>query len=316
MSGGQYVELGLLIDEFRLEVVHGAEGYRQIHITKTGINRPGLQLVGFYDYFDCELIQLLGKVEWTYMEEQTPEERQKRLEELFARPIPAVVVARNLEISPQALEMARKYGRTLLRSPRNTAQLQANMIGFLNRQLAPRITRHGVLMEIYGEGVFLTGESGVGKSETAIELIKRGHRLIADDAVDIRRTGAMVLEGSAPELIRYYVELRGIGIIDVRRLFGMAAVKDCQQIDMVMNMEQWREGMIYDRLGLDNRYMNILDVDLPLVTIPVKPGRNLAVIIEVAAMNNRTRKMGFNAAQEFSDQINAHFDRQLAKQNK
>lgn len=314
MTTGSYVELGELIRSFDLEVLHAPPGYESIRITKSGINRPGLQMVGFYDYFDCERIQLLGKVEWTYMNNLSGEERQRRLNDLFARPIPAVVVARGLEISPEAMAAAEKYDRTLLRSQRNTAELQALMISFLTRELSPRITRHGVLMEIYGEGVLLIGESGVGKSETAIELIKRGHRLIADDAVDIRREGIEVLVGSAPELIRYYVELRGIGIIDVRRLFGMASVKDKQQIDMVVNLEQWREGMIYDRLGLENRYMTFLDVNLPLVTVPVKPGRNLAVIIEVAAMNNRTRKMGYNAAQEFSDQINAHFDRQMAQQ--
>ena len=315
MTTGYYVELGELIREFDLEVIHAPQGYESIRITKTGINRPGLQLVGFYDYFDTDRIQLLGKVEWTYLRQISHEDRELRINELLQRPIPAIIVARGLDIDQEAVEAARKHDRTLLRSQRNTASLQAHMINYLTRQLSQRITRHGVLMEIYGEGVFLTGESGVGKSETAIELIKRGHRLIADDAVDIRRVGIKTLEGSAPELIRYYVELRGIGIIDVRRLFGMAAVKDRQQIDMVVNMEQWRDGMLYDRLGLENRYMTILDVDLPLATIPVKPGRNLAVIIEVAAMNNRTRKMGYNAAQEFSDQINAHFERQIAQQN-
>ncbi len=308
------MELGALIREFDLKVIHGGRDYEKLRIEKTNINRPGLQLVGFYDYFDCQRIQLLGRVEWTYLRGLPAEERQMRCDELLSRPIPAVIIARGLEPFPELIDAAKRHDRTVLLSDQNTAQLQSHMLGSLTRALSPRITRHGVLMEIYGEGVLLVGESGVGKSETAVELMKRGHRLIADDAVDICRTGTQLLEGSAPELIRYYVELRGIGIIDVRRLFGMAAVKDNQQIDMVINMEQWREGMIYDRLGLENQYTTILDVELPMVTIPVKPGRNLSVIVEVAALNNRTRKMGYNAAQEFTDQINAHFDRQLAQQ--
>ncbi|MCD8047335.1 MAG: HPr(Ser) kinase/phosphatase [Clostridiales bacterium] len=312
MYGGHFVELGAIIREFNLEVLHGCKDYEKIHILKASINRPGLQLVGFYDYFDTTRIQLLGMVEWTYLTKLSPEERQQRFDDLFSRPLPAVIIARNLEVFPECLAAAKKYDRTLLRTSQDTAAIQNLLITSLNRSLSPQITRHGVLVEIYGEGVLLLGESGVGKSETAVELIKRGHRLIADDAVEIHRVGPNSLIGMAPELIRYYVELRGIGVIDVRRLFGMAAVKDNQEINLIINLEQWKEGMLYDRLGLENMYTSILDVELPTLTIPVKPGRNLAIIIEVAAMNNRHKKMGYNAAQEFTDQINQHFDQQIA----
>ena len=314
MSAGYYVELGAIIKEFDLQVIRSSGNYEKIRIHKTNINRPGLQLVGFYDYFDNERIQLLGKVEWTYLNKLTPEERQNRFEELFSHPIPAMIIARNLEIFPECLAAAEKYERTLLRTERNTADIQMSLIASLSRQLSPRVTRHGVVVEVYGEGVLLLGESGVGKSETAVELIKRGHRLIADDAVEIHQVRPGRLIGSAPELIRYYVELRGIGVVDVRQLFGMAAVKDDQVIDLVINLELWREGMVYDRLGLESNQTSILDVDLPTLTIPVTPGRNLAIIIETAAMNNRHKKMGYNAAKAFTEQINAYFDQQLAEQ--
>ncbi len=310
MEGGNSIGLEVIIQEFHLKIVRGDP--KNVKLNKPNVNRPGLQLVGFYDYFDNERIQLLGRVEWTYLTQLSTEERAKRFEDLFSRPVPAVIVARNQEIFPECLAAAEKYDRVLLLSEGNTARLQTDLMTSLTRHLAPCITRHGVLVEVYGEGVLLMGESGVGKSETAVELIKRGHRLIADDAVEIRRVSHNILVGMAPELIRYYVELRGIGVIDVRRLFGMASVKDSQEINMIINMELWKDGMLYDRLGLENRYTTILDVDLPTLTIPVKPGRNLAVIIETAAMNNRDKKMGYNAAKEFTDQINAHFDQQLA----
>ena len=313
MDQGYYVELGVIIKEFNLKVIRGCANYERVRIRRSSINRPGLQLVGFYDYFDSDLVQLLGMMEWTYLTGLSSEERQKRFDDLFSRPVPAVIVARNLDIFPECLSAAEKYNRVLLQSDQNTGVLQTTLITSLTRYLSPRITRHGVLVEVYGEGVLLLGESGVGKSETAVELIKRGHRLIADDAVEIRRVGANSLVGAAPELIRYYVELRGIGVVDVRRLFGMAAVKDSQEINLVINLELWREGMLYDRLGLESMYTSILDVQLPTLTIPVKPGRNLAVVIEVAAMNNRHKKMGYNAAKEFNDQINAHFDKQMAE---
>lgn len=313
MDRSRFIPLEEIIQEFNLTVIYGGKNYEKTPVRKVSISRPGLQLAGFYDYFDSTRLLVCGKAEWTYMNSLSPEARSRSFDDLFARPIPGLIIARDLEPHEECIAAAKKYDRTLMRCSEETGTLQAMLATFLTKALAPQITRHGVLMEVYGEGVLLLGESGVGKSETAVELIKRGHRLIADDAVEIQRPSQNTLIGSAPELIRYYMELRGIGIIDVRKLFGMAAVKDSQEINLVINLELWREGMLYDRLGLENLYTTILDVDLPTLTVPVKPGRNLAVIIEVAAMNNRHKKMGYNAAQEFTDQINAHFDQQLAQ---
>lgn len=312
MSPISSVKLKKIVQSHNLEVIRKSKGFEEQKVLTTSVNRPGLSLVGYYDYFDNNRLQLLGKMEYTYLNMMSHEQRLRCFYDLLSHPIPALVIARNLEPYPECMEAAEKYDRTILRSALTTGDIMSDITTTLRDELSPRITRHGVLVEVYGEGVLLMGESGVGKSETAVELIKRGHRLIADDAVEIRRLNNNVLMGSAPELIRYYVEMRGIGVIDVRRLFGMAAVKERQAIDMVINLEQWREGMLYDRLGLDDFYNTILDVRIPALTIPVKPGRNLAVIIEVAAMNNRHKKMGYNAAQEFTDRINQHFDAQMA----
>ena len=308
------VKLGKLIQEFRLEVLRGGAGYEDVSIRTEDVNRPGLQLTGFFDYFDAKRLQVIGRVETTYLEGLTSEERRESFELLLSQDIPALIISREIEPFPECMEMAEKYDRTILRSPDTTSVLMSNIIAALKSYLAPRITRHGVLVEVYGEGVLLLGESGVGKSETAIELVKRGHRLIADDAVEIKRNVTDRLVGTAPELIRHYIELRGIGVIDVCRLFGMSAVKDEAEIDMVINLEQWKDGAMYDRLGQENLYTTILDVQVPSLTVPVRPGRNLAVIIEVAAMNNRHKKMGYNAAVEFTKQINQHFDQAMSAQ--
>ena len=310
------VKLRKLIQEFRLEVLRGGAGYEDVSIRTEDVNRPGLQLTGFFDYFDAKRLQVIGRVETTYLEGLTSEERRESFELLLSQDIPALIISREIEPFPECMEMAEKYDRTILRSPDTTSVLMSNIIAALKSYLAPRITRHGVLVEVYGEGVLLLGESGVGKSETAIELVKRGHRLIADDAVEIKRAGTKQLVGTAPELIRHYIELRGIGVIDVRRLFGMSAIKEESDIDLVINLEQWKDGAMYDRLGLENLYTTILDVQVPSLTVPVKPGRNLAVIIEVAAMNNRHKKMGYNAALEFTKQINEHFDQAMSQQLK
>lgn len=310
-----HIKLSEVIEEFKLEVVRGAPGYEDTPITLEDVNRPGLQLTGFFDYFDPLRIELMGLVENTYLAGLTSDQRRSAFEQLFSYPIPTLIITRSLELYPECLEMAEKYNRTILRTPEATCVFMSALISFLKTSLAPRITRHGVLLEVYGEGVLLLGESGVGKSETAIELVKRGHRLIADDAVEIKRTDAKRLVGTAPALIRHYIELRGIGVVDVRQLFGMGAVKDQQEIDIIINLEQWRDKAVYDRLGTDNLYTSVLDVDIPSLTVPVKPGRNLAVIIEVAAMNNRHKKMGYNAALEFSRQINEHFDQALSQQS-
>ena len=295
------VRLGKLIEEFHLEVLRGAEGYENVAICTEDVNRPGLQLVGFFDYFDPKRLQVIGRVETTYLAGMSAEQRRTSFERLLSQDIPALVISRGIEPYPECMEMAEKYDRTVLRSKETTSALMSAIIGSMRVYLAPRITRHGVLVEVYGEGVLLLGESGVGKSETAIELVKRGHRLIADDAVEIKRLSTKRLVGTAPELIRHYIELRGIGVVDVRRIFGMSAIKEESDIDMVINLEQWKDGAMYDRLGLENLYTTILDVQVPSLTVPVKPGRNLAVIIEVAAM-------------EFTKQINEHFDQAMSAQ--
>ena len=310
-----HIKLGAVIEEFKLEVVRGAPGYEDTPITLEEVNRPGLQLTGFFDYFDPLRIELMGLVENTYLAGLTSDQRRSAFGQLFSYPIPTLIISRSLEPYPECLEMAEKYDRTILRTSDATSVFMSALISFLRNSLAPRITRHGVLLEVYGEGVLLLGESGVGKSETAIELVKRGHRLIADDAVEIKRTDTRRLVGTAPALIRHYIELRGIGVVDVRQLFGMGAIKEEQEIDIIINLEQWRENAVYDRLGAENLYTSVLDVEIPSLTVPVKPGRNMAVIIEVAAMNNRHKKMGSNAALEFTRQINEHFDQALTQQS-
>ncbi len=315
MESKYHVPMGKLAKEFNLEVLRGTEGWENYPIRTEDVNRPALQLTGFFDYFDPNRIQIIGRVEDTYLSGLTSEERRGRFDQLLSQPIPALIISRGLEPWPECMEMAEQYDRTILRTQETTSAFLSGIITYLNVALCPRITRHGVLLEIYGEGVLLLGESGVGKSETAIELVKRGHRLIADDAVEIKRASTKRLVGSAPELIRHYMELRGIGVIDVRQLFGMSAVKDNQDINLVVNLEQWKDGAIYDRLGLDSFYTSILDVKVPSITIPVKPGRNLAIIVEVAAMNNRHKKMGYNAAQAFTKQINDHFDQSMSGGN-
>lgn len=315
MSEANSVLLGTIIDQFHLEVLYGPEGYRERRITIEDVNRPGLQLTGFFDYFDRERMQMIGLVEISYLEGLDSGERERRFDQLFSYQTPAVIFARGLEPYPECMEMAQKHHQAILRTRENTANIMSLLIAYLRMALSPTITRHGVLVEVYGEGVMLAGESGVGKSETAIELVKRGHRLIADDAVEIRRTNGHGLVGTAPELIRHYIELRGIGVVDVRRLFGMSAVKFESSIDLLVNLESWQDGKIYDRLGTDECFANLLDVEIPTLTIPVKPGRNLAVIIEVAAMNNRNKRMGHNAALEFSRQVDDHINRQYLKNN-
>lgn len=302
------VKLTKLVEKYHLEVLRKGSDYENRQVRTQDLNRPGLQLIGYFDYFDPERIQVLGKVERTFMETKTEAERREMVSNLFAYDIPALVITRGMEPFPETMELAEKFDRTILRTTQTTTAFMGTLITGLRNELCPRITRHGVLLEIYGEGVLIYGDSGVGKSETAIELIKRGHRLIADDAVEIKRMSDSQLVGSAPELIRHYMELRGIGVVDVRRLFGVAAIKDEVDIDLVVVLEPWRDDAAYDRLGLEEQDTTILDVKVPMVTIPVSPGRNLAVIIEVAAMNNRYKKMGYNAARAFTEQINSHLD--------
>ncbi len=290
------VSLSRIIKEFSLEQAYVPENLEEIMVSTADLNRPGLQLGGFYDYFDSDRIQIIGKNEDSFL--HTFIDMETRIDRFFSKKPPAVVVTRGLDISEFALNSAKKYGVPLLRTQDGTSAFMAAVIAFLSVELAPRITRHGVLVEVYGEGMLILGESGVGKSETAIELIKRGHRLIADDAVEIRRVSNKTLVGAPPENIRHFIELRGIGIINARRIFGMGAVKQSEKIDMVINLEVWDKDKVYDRMGIESEVAEILGLKVPQVTVPVRPGRNLAVILEVAAMNNRQKKMGFNAAKE------------------
>ncbi len=292
------IALGRIISEFSLEILHLPENGNELMISSTEVNRPGLQMAGYFEFFDSERIQIIGKSEESFLGRFIPEKAEKRLTELFSRKPAAVVVCRDLQVNELYTKIAKEYDVPLLRSNIGTSEFEAALIAFLNLHLAPRITRHGVLVEVYGEGILLLGESGVGKSETAIELVKRGHRLIADDAVEIKRVSSKSLVGSAPDNIRHFIELRGIGIINASRIFGAGAVKLTEKIDLVINMEPWDVNKTYDRMGLENQTTEILELKIPSLTIPVKPGRNLAVIIEVAAMNNRQKKMGYNAAED------------------
>lgn len=313
MSETYSIPLTALVKEFRLEVVYASADYESIRLTVEDVARPGLQLTGYFEHFEPMRLQILGNVEFSFIQKKTPQERAAIFDKFFSYKPPALLIARNFPVDKQVLAMAKKHSITLLRSPETTAALASSIITFLRSELAPRITRHGVLVEVYGEGLLLMGDSGVGKSETALELLKRGHRLIADDAVEIRKVSESSLIGTAPELIRNYIELRGIGIVNVAKLFGMGAVRTENEINLVVNIVPWNTQEVYDRLGLDDQYMDILGVKVPMNTIPVTAGRNLAVILEVAAMNNRQRKLGYNAAQEFTDQVDRHFETNAGK---
>lgn len=301
MSEKYTVTLQSIIDEFQLEKLFMPD--KEIYIESSDISRPGLPLSGYYGYFDQRRIQILGKTEYGYLEDFPRDIQLQRLEEFLSKEPAAVVVTSKLEVSPEFISIAQKYNVPLLRTEWRTSEFTANIISSMKVSLAPRITRHGVLVEVYGEGMLILGDSGVGKSETAIELVKRGHRLIADDAVEIKKVSSKTLVGSAPEIIRHYVELRGIGIVDVSRLFGMGSVKNTEKIDMIINLEPWEDGKIYDRFGLEAEYMDIMGINIPATTIPVKPGRNLAIILEIAAMNNRQKKMGYNTAEELNNRL-------------
>ncbi len=303
MSENYFLPLSDVISQFHLEALHLPDFPENIKIECARVNRPGLQLVGFYDHFEPARLQIIGKVETLFLSQLPTEERYRRLEDFFRSSPVGVIVTSAIEIHPETLELAEKYAIPVLRTDERTSEFMAALIAYLNVELGPRITRHGVLVEVYGEGVLLLGDSGVGKSETAIELVKRGHRLIADDAVEIKRVSANTLVGRAPELIRHYVELRGIGIVDVRRLYGMGSVKATEKINLVITLEEWQQGKMYDRLGLEENTTNILGIEVPSIVIPVSPGRNLSVVIEVAAMNNRQKRMGYNTAEEFNKRL-------------
>ena len=303
------VPLSQLAEVFNLSIAYRATNYEDIRILVDEVSRPGLPLTGFFTHFEKQRVEVLGYVEMTFLDDKSPEERLVIFDRLFAYQIPALVISRGQQPNPECIEMAKKHNITVLLAQETTSYVISNLITYLKSALAPRITRHGVLMEVYGEGVYITGESGMGKSETAVELLKRGHRLIADDAVEIRRTSSSQLVGKAPKLIRNYIELRGIGVINVAKLFGMGAVKEETPVDLVIDIVPWEMGKHYDRMGLEEHFVDLLGVKVPCVTIPVSPGRNLAVILEVAAMNNRQKRLGYNAAIEFSQQLEKQFEK-------
>lgn len=302
------VSLDKIVNQLSLEVVYAPTELKNIPIVTADVNRPGLLLTGYDEYFDPTRLQIFGNAEMGYLKTLSESERRSHVHSLFATKPPALIVTRNLEIYEVILEFAEQYGVPVLRSAENTSALMSALISNLSVEVAPRITRHGVLVEIYGEGILILGESGVGKSETAIELVKRGHRLIADDAVELRRVSDRTILGTAPENIRHFIELRGVGIINVARVFGSGAVKMSEKIDLVVHLEPWDKTKNYSRTGLECDTTDILGIDLVSTVIPVMPGRNLAVILEAAAINNRQKKMGYNAAKELMGKLGLAVD--------
>ena len=297
-----YVILDKIIEKLKLEVIYRATDASDIKIYTTEVNRPGLPIVGYFEKFVPERIQIMGNAEWLYYDELPYTLRYDSIDKFLAYPIPALIIARDLPIFPEFLELAKKHNRTILRAAKNTSIVINELVSFLSIKLAPTITMHGVLIEVYGVGVLLIGKSGIGKSETALDLIIRGHRLVADDSVEIRQDEDKLF-GQCPDLIRYFMEIRGIGIIDVERLYGVGSVKEYESIDLVVELEFWDDKKTYDRLGLDEETMEILGIKVPKVTVPVKPGRNVAMIVELAARNNRQKRLGYNAAQVLNDRI-------------
>ena len=307
------IALHTLVEQLKLEIVYASTDFNAVRLTVEDVARPGLQLAGYFDHFEPMRMQVMGNVEMSYLAKLSSQDRTVTFDRLFSYKFPALLIARGLEVDEMCLSMAKKHNVTILRSQDATGVVITTIITYLKNALAPRITRHGVLVEVYGEGILLMGDSGIGKSEAAVELLKRGHRLIADDAVEIRKIDNNLLVGTAPELIRNYIELRGIGIINVAKLFGMGAVRTENEINLVVNIVPWNTQEVYDRLGLEQHFTEILGVKIPMNTIPITPGRNLAMILEVAAMNNRQKKMGYNSALEFTEQINRHFDENIGK---
>ena len=297
-----------LVEEFHLSMAYRASNYDEIRVTVDEVSRPGLPLVGYFEHFEASRMQVLGYVEMSYLDTLTHDQRETFFSELFSRGIPALIISRGQQPHPECISMARRHDVTILLGEESTSYLISSLITSLKNKLAPRTTLHGVLVEVYGEGILITGESGIGKSETAVELLKRGHRLIADDAVEIKKISSSQLMGTAPELIRNFIELRGIGVINVAKLYGMASIKDENIINLIINIVPWDNKAHYDRMGLEETYIDILGVKVPQTTIPVTPGRNLAVILEVAAMNSRQKRMGYNAAMELNEQLDRHFE--------
>lgn len=303
------LKLSYLVEKLGLKTVYvpggGSENCDDIDIITSEVNRPGLALTGYFTDFEKDRLQLMGNAEHGYLESLTPDDRKAKVDALFSRKFPALIICQGIEAIPEIMESAKKYEIPLLGTEEPTSNVMSSVISLLSVKLAPQVTRHGVLVEVYGEGILMLGESGVGKSEAAMELLKRGHRLVADDAVEIKRVSNRTLVGTSPEIIRHLIELRGIGIVDVRQIFGMGAVKESEKIDLVLSLENWSQDTKYDRFGLEYEQYDILGLQVPMITIPIKPGRNLAVIIEVVAMNNRLKRLGYNAAAELNKRLEA-----------
>ncbi|MGL5345919.1 MAG: HPr(Ser) kinase/phosphatase [Peptostreptococcaceae bacterium] len=296
------VSIKELVKELNLNIVHMPED-KDYYVYTQDINRPGLQFAGYFEYFAYDRLQIVGKSEYNYFSHMDAETRRNILDEFFSYEIPALIVSRDLEVKPDVIEFAKKHNRVVLSTTRNTTRLVNTLSNYLDTKLAPHTTIHGVLVDLYGIGVLIRGESSIGKSETALELVQRGHRLVADDAVEIRKVDDRILVGQSPELLRHFLEIRGIGIIDVRSLYGVGAVKNSKGIDIVVYLESWDENKYYDRLGLDKEYEEILGVKVEKLVVPVKPGRNTSMVLEVAAMNFRQKGMGYDAAQEFTKKL-------------
>ena len=297
------VKLTSLIEKMGLTNCTPDIDLENIEVTQTDVNRPALQLAGFFDYFDSDRIQIIGNVEHAYLRKQTKEKYMEIMGRLLEYNIPCVVFCRNLDIEPDLIVAATEHGIPILRTEMTTSAFMAEVIRWLNVEMAPRITIHGVLVDVYGEGVLIMGESGIGKSEAALELIKRGHRLVSDDVVVIKKVSDDTLIGTAPDITRHFIELRGIGIIDVKTLFGVESVKNTQSINLAIMLEEWDKDQEYDRLGLEEQYTEFLGNKVVCHKIPIRPGRNLAIIVESAAVNYRQKKMGYNAARELYNRV-------------
>lgn len=300
------IKISEFISELKLEAIHIPEGQDTMMITSSDINRPGLQLAGYFSYFSEERIQVLGRAEMHFLERMDETQRNNRLEKLSQYGFPCIIISRNMEVPQYIIDRAKEHNKPVFLASKKTTSVVHNVIVYLDKALAPRITRHGVLVDVYGVGIFITGESGIGKSETALELVKRGHRLVADDAVEIRKANNDdKLIGESPELIRHFMEIRGIGIIDVKSMYGVGAVINSKSIDIIISLEFWDNQKEYDRLGLNQEYDEVLGVKITKMVLPVRPGRNLAIILEVAARNWRLKQMGYHAAQELDNRLNA-----------
>ena len=306
---GQYsIPLKRIVELHNLQIVHQSTDYEEVRITNYSVSRPSLQLVGFYDFFQADRLRIWGQAEEAFLCRYSENEQERVIDELFAHKIPALIVCNRVIPSTLIVNAAHKYDVTVLSTDVETSEFFAQVINTLRRHLAARTTEHGVLVQVHGEGVLITGESGIGKSEVALELVKRGHRLVADDSVEIRRMSPVAVDGRAPKSIRYLMELRGVGIIDVHRIYGVGAVLPRCKIDLVVKFERWDDSVTYDRLGVEDETTTFLGVSVPKITVPVAPARNLAIILEVAAMNNREKKLGHNAAQAFIDRYDARVD--------